>query len=67
MERPEKRRGRPPEERGAALAEGKEHYWTGKPCVNGHISLRATLIGDCLECRRATKQRERRIFTAAKT
>lgn len=25
-------------------------YFTGKPCVRGHISERYTLNGDCIQC-----------------
>jgi hypothetical protein len=34
-----------------ALKHGEKYYFTGKPCVNGHISKRTTLGGKCVECR----------------
>lgn len=38
----------------AALAKacGSKHYFTGKPCVNGHIEPRHTSNGTCIECTR---------------
>jgi hypothetical protein len=38
-----------PSSRSAALAVGAEHYYTGKPCKNGHRALRKTK-GACVEC-----------------
>jgi hypothetical protein len=34
-----------------ALAQGETRYYTGKPCVRGHLSWRATVNGTCAECR----------------
>jgi hypothetical protein len=34
-----------------ALEVGDIYYFTGKACVNGHISKRLTLGGKCVECR----------------
>lgn len=39
-----------PTSRKAAQTAGSKHYFTGKPCKLGHISLRYTSIGKCLEC-----------------
>lgn len=39
-------------ERKAAKDRGEPHYFTGRPCILGHISKRATLSGHCIECRR---------------
>lgn len=58
--------------RSIALQEGIRRYFTGKPCVNGHISYRDTSDRHCIECRniRQAKYRsdnalERRLATRA--
>lgn len=33
-----------------ALADGDKYYFTGKPCPQGHVSLRRVKQKDCLEC-----------------
>ena len=33
-----------------ALARGLKHYFTGKPCKRGHISLRLASVAGCCEC-----------------
>jgi hypothetical protein len=38
-----------PKSRAEAKALKAEHYFTGKPCVRGHVSLRKTR-GSCVEC-----------------
>lgn len=38
-----------PSTRAEAKARGLPHYFTGKPCVNGHVALRKTK-GACVEC-----------------
>lgn len=38
--------------RKAAKDKGEPHYYTGQPCCRGHISLRMTTTGYCIECRR---------------
>jgi hypothetical protein len=35
-----------------ALEQGLAHYFTGKPCKHGHLALRFTKRGQCLECNR---------------
>lgn len=35
-----------------ALASGAAHYFTGKPCLRGHISNRSAYSGNCIECQR---------------
>ena len=35
-----------------AKAAGDKHYFTGKPCLRGHISLRQTSGMACMECKR---------------
>ena len=42
-----------------ALDQGLAHYFTGKPCRNGHVSIRGTRKWNCLECDRNCKSRER--------
>lgn len=39
--------------RKVALAAGLMHYFTGKPCKNGHLEKRITTSGTCLGCARA--------------
>lgn len=34
-----------------ALLAGERKYRTGKPCKHGHLSLRWTIDGACVECR----------------
>ena len=34
-----------------AKAKGDRHYFTGRPCLRGHVALRETK-GHCVECRR---------------
>lgn len=34
-----------------ALAAGQKRYFTGFPCVNGHLSERSAKTGDCIACR----------------
>jgi len=36
-----------------AIAAGATHYFTGKPCKNGHIAARPTKGMTCVECSRA--------------
>lgn len=35
-----------------AKALGLKTYFTGKPCINGHVDERYTLSGSCLTCRK---------------
>ena len=37
-------------ERYAARLRGDTHYFTGKPCANGHVSKRLVSNGKCCEC-----------------
>lgn len=41
-----------------ARAAGAKHYFTGKPCVNGHTAPRY-VAGACLECQRGSVSRYR--------
>ena len=40
-----------PDNRTEARKAGAKHYFTGKPCIRGHIALRKTK-GSCVECMR---------------
>jgi 5-methylcytosine-specific restriction endonuclease McrA len=39
-------------QRKAAKARGEDRYFTGRPCLRGHVSERVTSSGYCIECRR---------------
>lgn len=41
-----------PKSRSEAKELNSPHYFTGKPCKNGHVSFRYTLKGGCGECSR---------------
>lgn len=41
-----------PASRAAAGALGERYYFTGKPCVNGHVEKRKTTNGHCMQCDR---------------
>lgn len=34
-----------------AKGDGKAHYYTGKPCIRGHDSVRYTASGNCRLCK----------------
>ena len=38
--------------RKAAIAARERFYYTGKPCLRGHLSERLTVTGACVECAR---------------
>lgn len=42
-----------------ALEKGLKHYFTGKPCKRGHLSVRGVNKWNCLECDRCQKTAER--------
>jgi hypothetical protein len=46
-------------ERAAAKAAGLIQYFTGKPCINGHIGPRNTAGGYCLQCINELRQCKR--------
>jgi hypothetical protein len=48
-----------PQERAAAKSAGKTTYFTGRPCKNGHIELRCTASGSCVECAKANEKKSR--------
>jgi hypothetical protein len=39
-----------PQERSAALEYGLTQYFTGRPCKHGHIAMRSSSSGTCIEC-----------------
>lgn len=39
--------------RGDALAQGRKHFYSGKPCKYGHDSARFTSTGACMACNAA--------------
>ena len=39
--------------RAQAAAQGRKHFYTGKPCKYGHDSLRFTSTGGCMACNAA--------------
>lgn len=45
--------------RQAAIEQGLRHYFTGRPCRNGHTSVRGVRKWNCLECDRNQKALER--------
>jgi hypothetical protein len=42
-----------------AIRQGLSHYFTGKPCRNGHVSIRGVKKWNCLQCDRLQKAQER--------
>jgi hypothetical protein len=46
-----------PQERAAAKEAGLTTYFTGRPCKNGHIVLRCTASGGCVECSKEMQKR----------
>jgi hypothetical protein len=47
-----------------AIKEAKSVYYTGKPCKNGHITLRYVTSGTCIECQRLSRLQERALIKA---
>lgn len=45
--------------RAEAIAVNEAHYNTGKPCKQGHFSIRYTTTTECVECRRQWGKNER--------
>lgn len=53
-----------PATRKQALLDGVTRYFTGKPCLRGHVSVRLADRGTCLACRNealATRYRKRHL------
>ena len=54
---------RKPVEKGArqiAMEAGEKHYFTGKPCVHGHLAERRVKDRVCMECSRLEKESRRK-------
>lgn len=47
------------QEREAARMLGKTRYFTGRPCIHGHVAERYTSSGNCIECLRVTHDRNK--------
>jgi aspartyl-tRNA synthetase len=39
-----------------AIQGGMKHYYTGKPCVRGHLAMRRVSSMDCVECSKIRQQ-----------
>jgi hypothetical protein len=48
--------GRKKQARQIAIAQGKAHYFTGKPCIRGHFSKRNVTTRKCMACDREDKK-----------
>jgi hypothetical protein len=46
-----------------ALEKGLTKFFTGIPCIRGHIDFRSTSNGNCYECNRQKSRENRDIFT----
>lgn len=46
-----------PKTRKEALLSGSVRYFTGKPCINGHIEERTAIKGMCCQCQRDTQSK----------
>ncbi len=54
-----------PKSKDEAIAEGGRYYFSGSPCMNGHLCPRR-LDGRCIECRRKRNRDRRRRLSAKK-
>lgn len=50
-------RGQRSPERDAAIKAGQSQYFTGVPCVNGHVANRHVIGGICIGCSGANRVR----------
>ncbi len=48
-----------------AAISGKKHFFTGKPCVRGHVAKRYVSCGICVECSRAARGVTRKLKVAS--
>lgn len=39
-----------PDNKQTARSMGAKYYYTGRPCKRGHLALRRTQNGDCVQC-----------------
>jgi hypothetical protein len=49
-------------DRKTAIANGLNKYFTGEPCLNGHVAMRYAQSGACYECIRANVERSRAAY-----
>lgn len=54
-------------ERHAARQAGAQHYYTGKPCVRGHVAERHTGSGICVVCRLENVRKNRETESGKET
>ncbi len=54
-----------PKSKDEAIAEGGRFYFSGSPCMNGHLCPRR-LDGRCIECRRKSNRDRKRRLSAKK-
>ena len=47
-----------------AKAQGLRHYFTGKPCKNGHVEIRQVSSESCMECIRQRSLKKQREYLA---
>lgn len=45
-----------PTSRAEAKATGSIHYFTGSPCTHGHVAIRWTRNGECMQCAEVRRQ-----------
>jgi uncharacterized protein YcnI len=46
-----------PQERAVAIEAGLTTFFTGRPCKHGHVTMRCTSSGSCIECAKASQKR----------
>jgi hypothetical protein len=49
-----------PKTRYQAIAEKSKSYFTGKPCIRGHVDARNTKNGTCNQCHRESNALDRK-------
>lgn len=45
-----------------ALSAGVKHYFTGRPCIHGHLAMRYAVSGSCSGCTAASNAAARYVF-----
>lgn len=50
--------------RSEAEQAGLKHFFTGKPCRNGHFDVRHVSTEDCIQCKKERAERERAVKLA---
>jgi hypothetical protein len=54
-----------PTSRKEAIKAKRTKYYTGKPCKHGHVAERYTIMGTCVECLKAHRDKDRAALRAA--